>query len=201
MFTSRAEYRLLLREDNADQRLMETGYRLGLVSEILYAKFQEKQHVMEKEIRRLSQTRLPWTPEQATRWSHIEHKLPDPGATLAQLLKRPELNYSRLMEIAGETDAADKTIGEAVEISVKYDGYIKRQLEHIEKFKKLEGKVIPTNFQYDHVTGFSNEVAEKLSKIKPSTVGQASRISGMTPAAISLLLVALERFQRSANVA
>ncbi len=201
MFTSRAEYRLLLREDNADQRLMETGYRLGLVSESLYATFQEKKQVTEQEIRRLLHTRLPWTPEQTKRWSYIEHKLPDPGATLAQLLKRPELTYSRLMNIAGEADTADTTISEAVEISIKYDGYIKRQLEHIEKFKKLEGKIIPTNFQYDLVTGFSNEVAEKLSKIKPSTVGQASRISGMTPAAISLLLVALERFQRSAKVA
>ena len=201
MFTSRAEYRLFLREDNADQRLMETGYRLGLVSESVYAEFQEKQHVMDREIRRLSQTRLQWNPEQAKHWSHIQHKLPDPGTTLAQLLKRPELTYSRLMEIAGEADTTDQEIGEAVEIAIKYDGYIKRQLEQIEKFKKLEGKVIPTDFQYNDVTGFSNEVAEKLSKIKPSTVGQASRISGITPAAISLLLVALERFRRSANAA
>lgn len=201
MFTSRAEYRLLLREDNADQRLMETGYRLGLVPEGLYAAFQEKQAVMNEEIRRLSQTRLPWTPEQAERWGRIEPKLPDPGATLAQLLKRPELTYSRLMDIAGEAGTADTAIGEAVEISIKYDGYIQRQLDQIEKFKKLEGKVIPPDFQYAGVTGFSNEVAEKLSKIRPSTVGQASRISGMTPAAISLLLVALERSRRSAKVA
>ena len=201
MFTSRAEYRLLLREDNADQRLMETGYRLGLVSDDLYARFQEKQRVVDKEMLRLSQTRLPWTPEQAERWSRIEHKLPDPGNTLAQLLKRPEVNYFRLMEIAGEADPANTEIGEAVEISIKYAGYIKRQLEQIEKFQKLEGKSIPANFRYDRVTGFSNEVAEKLSKVRPATVGQASRISGMTPAAISLLLVALERSQRSANVA
>ena len=201
MFTSRAEYRLLLREDNADQRLMETGYRLGLVSDDLFARFQEKQRIVDKEMLRLSQTRLPWTPEQAERWSRIEHKLPDPGNTLAQLLKRPEVNYSRLMEIAGEADPANTEIGEAVEISIKYAGYIKRQLEQIEKFQKLEGKSIPANFRYDRVTGFSNEVAEKLSKVRPATVGQASRISGMTPAAISLLLVALERSQRSANVA
>ena len=201
MFTSRAEYRLLLREDNADQRLMETGYRLGLVSDDLHARFQEKQRLVDKEMHRLSQTRLPWTPEQAERWTRIEHKLPDPGNTLAQLLKRPEVNYARLMEIAGEADPANAEIGEAVEISIKYAGYIKRQLEQIEKFQKLEGKSIPANFRYDQVTGFSNEVAEKLSKVRPATVGQASRISGMTPAAISLLLVALERFQRSANVA
>ena len=201
MFTSRAEYRLLLREDNADQRLMETGYRLGLVSDALFEKFQEKQRLVDKEMHRLSQTRLPWTPEQAERWRRIEHKLPDPGNTLAQLLKRPEVNYFRLMEIAGEADPLNTEIGEAVEISLKYAGYIKRQLDQIEKFQKLEGKTIPANFRYDQVTGFSNEVAEKLSKVRPATVGQASRISGMTPAAISLLLVALERFQRSANVA
>lgn len=201
MFTSRAEYRLLLREDNADQRLMDTGHRLGLVPDDLHAKFQEKQRVVEKETRRLSQTRLPWTPEQGARWRAIEAKLPDPGATLAQLLKRPELTYGRLMDIAGEADPASPEIGEAVEIAIKYDGYIKRQLEQIEKFQKLEGKIIPANFQYDRVTGFSNEVAEKLSKVRPATVGQASRISGMTPAAISLLLVALERSRRSVNVA
>ena len=156
---------------------------------------------MKNEARRLSQTRLPWTTEQAERWTQIEPKLPDPGATLAQLLKRPELNYDLLMEVAGEADPATTEIGELVEIAVKYDGYIKRQLEQIEKFQKLEGKIIPATFRYDRVTGFSNEVAEKLSKVRPATVGQASRISGMTPAAISLLLVALERSQRSANVA
>lgn len=201
MFTSRAEYRLLLREDNADQRLMDTGYRLGLVCDDIHEKFQEKQRVVDMETRQLSQMRLPWTSEQADRWTRIEPKLPDPGATLAQLLKRPELTYARLMDIAGEADTASAEIGEAVEISIKYDGYIKRQLEQIEKFHKLEGKSIPENFRYDRVTGFSNEVAEKLSKVRPATVGQASRISGITPAAISLLLVALERFQRSANVA
>ena len=201
MFTSRAEYRLLLREDNADQRLMEIGHRLGLVSDDLYEIFQEKQRVVGEEISRLSRNRLPWTPDQAERWTQIEPKLPDPGATLAQLLKRPELTYSRLLDIAGEADQANTQVGEAVEISIKYDGYIKRQLEQIEKFQKLEGKSIPANFRYDRVTGFSNEVAEKLSKVRPATVGQASRISGVTPAAVSLLLVALERFQRSANVA
>ncbi len=201
MFTSRAEYRLLLREDNAGQRLMETGHRLGLVSDDLHEKFHEKQMVVEKEMHRLSQTRLPWTPEQIERWSRVEPKLPDPGAPLAQLLKRPELTYARLMDIAGEANPETREIGEAVEIAIKYDGYIKRQLEQIEKFQKLEGKIIPVNFRYDRATGFSNEVVEKLSKVRPATVGQASRISGITPAAISLLLVALERSQRSANVA
>ena len=201
MFTSRAEYRLLLREDNADQRLMETGYRLGIVPEVIHEKFQRKQDVMQKEIHRLSQTRPQWTQEKARRWRQTGQKVPDPGATLAQLLKRPELTYDQLMDMMGEAGTADHEIGEAVEISIKYDGYIKRQHEQIERFHKLESKVIPPSFEYASVTGFSNEVAEKLSRVKPATVGQASRISGVTPAAISLLLVALERFQRSAKVA
>ncbi len=201
MFTSRAEYRLLLREDNADQRLMETGYRLGIVPEVIHEKFQRKQDVMQKEIHRLSQTRPQWTQEKAQRWRQTGQKVPDPGATLAQLLKRPELTYDQLMDMMGEAGTANREIGEAVEISIKYDGYIKRQHEQIERFHKLESKVIPPSFEYASVTGFSNEVAEKLSRVKPATVGQASRISGVTPAAISLLLVALERFQRSAKVA
>lgn len=199
MFTSRAEYRLLLREDNADQRLMETGYRLGIVPEVIYEKFQRKQDGIQKEIHRLSQTRPQWTQEKTRRWGQTGQAVPDPGATFAQLLKRPELTYDQLMDIMGETGTADHEIGEAVEISIKYDGYIKRQHEQIERFYKLESKVIPSSFQYASVTGFSNEVAEKLSKVKPATVGQASRISGVTPAAISLLIVALERFQRSAK--
>ena len=199
MFTSRAEYRLLLREDNADQRLMETGYRLGIVPDVIYEKFQRKQDVIQKEIHRLSQTRPQWTQEKARRWGQTGQAVPDPGATLAQLLKRPELTYDQLMDIMGEAGPTDREIGEAVEISIKYDGYIKRQHEQIERFHKLESKVIPSSFQYAGVTGFSNEVAEKLSRVKPATVGQASRISGVTPAAISLLIVALERFQRSAK--
>ena len=201
MFTSRAEYRLLLREDNADQRLMETGYRLGIVPDVIYEKFQRKQEGIHKEIHRLSRTRPQWTQEKARRWRQIGQAVPDPGATLAQLLKRPELTYDQLMDMMGEAETADREIGEAVEISIKYDGYIKRQHEQIERFHKLESKVIPPSFQYASVTGFSNEVAEKLSRVKPATVGQASRISGVTPAAISLLIVALERFQRSAKVA
>lgn len=201
MFTSRAEYRLLLREDNADQRLMETGYRLGIVPDVIYEKFQRKQEGIHKEIHRLSRTRPQWTQEKARRWRQTGQEVPDPGATLAQLLKRPELTYDQLMDMMGEAETADREIGEAVEISIKYDGYIKRQREQIERFHKLESKVIPPSFQYASVTGFSNEVAEKLSRVKPATVGQASRISGVTPAAISLLIVALERFQRSAKVA
>ena len=201
MFTSRAEYRLLLREDNADQRLLETGYRLGLVSPDLYRAFETKQEAIARERHRLSQTRPQWTTAVQARWNQTARPLPDPGTTLAQLLKRPELTYDQLMDIVGDTGLAGRSLGEAVEIAIKYEGYIKRQLDQIERFHKLESKDIPADFPYAHVTGFSNEVAEKLLKVKPATVGQASRISGMTPAAISLLLVALERFRPSASSA
>ena len=198
MFTSRAEYRLMLREDNADQRLLETGYRLGLVSPDLYRAFQAKQETIAGERHRLSQTRPQWTAAAQVRWNRTAHPLPDPGDTLAQLLKRPELTYDQLMGIVGDAGLVESTVGEAVEIAIKYEGYIKRQLDQIERFHKLESKDIPADFPYAHIPGFSNEVLEKLSKVKPATVGQASRISGMTPAAISLLLVALERFRPSA---
>ncbi len=198
MFTSRAEYRLMLREDNADQRLLETGYRLGLVSPDLYRAFQAKQETIAGERHRLSQTRPQWTAAAQARWNRTAHPLPDPGDTLAQLLKRPELTYDQLMGIVGDAGLVESIVGEAVEIAIKYEGYIKRQLDQIERFHKLESKVIPADFPYAHIPGFSNEVMEKLSKVKPATVGQASRISGMTPAAISLLLVALERFRPSA---
>lgn len=205
MFTSRAEYRLVLREDNADQRLLETGYRLGLVSPEQYRAFQARQEAIARERQRLSRTRPHWTPAVQKRWQQTEQPFPDPGATLAQLLKRPELTYDHLMAIVGAPSCGEgararaglsgTTIGEAVEIAIKYDGYITRQRDQITRFHKLEGKTIPPGFPYLQVQGFSNEVAEKLSRIQPATVGQASRISGMTPAALSLLLVALQRYQ------
>lgn len=200
MFTSRAEYRLVLREDNADQRLLEIGSRLGLVSPERSDAFQARQEAIARERQRLSRTRPRWTPAVQQRWQQTGQPVPDPGATLAQLLKRPELTYDHLMAIVGAPSRAragrsGTTIGDAVEIAIKYDGYITRQRDQIARFHKLEGKTIPQGFPYAQVRGFSNEVAEKLSRIKPATVGQASRIPGMTPAALSLLLVALQRYQ------
>jgi tRNA uridine 5-carboxymethylaminomethyl modification enzyme len=197
MFTSRAEYRLLLREDNADARLMEIGYGLGLVTETVNTYFLEKQEIIREEVTRLNHTRPIWDSETAHRWQRFEDNIPEPGLTLAQLLRRPEISYDQLCGIAGHCPVEDNTIQEAIEISIKYEGYIKRQLQHIEKFKKLEQKTIPENFSYEEIRGFSKEVSEKLSKVKPCSVGQASRISGVTPAAISLLLVSLERKNRS----
>jgi len=197
MFTSRAEYRLLLREDNADARLMEIGYELGLVQESIFGQFLQKQTAIREEVVRLNKTRPIWNQETEQRWKNHDENIPDPGHTLGQLLRRSELTYAQLCEIAGQCPVEDSIIQDAIEISIKYEGYINRQLQHIEKFKKFEKKSIPENFVYNSITGFSNEVAEKLSKVKPASVGQASRISGITPAAISLLLVSLERHNRT----
>jgi len=197
MFTSRAEYRLLLREDNADSRLMEIGNQLGLVRESIFNQFLEKQKTIREEVNRLYKTRPIWDEETEGRWRNHEENIPDPGHTLGQLLRRPELTYAQVCEIAGECPVKDPIIQDAIEISIKYEGYINRQLQHIEKFKKFEKKSIPENFAYNSISGFSNEVVEKLSRVKPASVGQASRISGITPAAISLLLVSLERNNRS----
>lgn len=197
MFTSRAEYRLLLREDNADERLMDLGHGLGLVSEQTFAEFLQKQKTIREEVSRLNQSRPVWNSETQRRWKRHEEVIPDPGHTLGQLLRRPEISYAKLCEIDGQCPVEDTITQDAIEISIKYEGYINRQLQHIEKFKKFEKKSIPENFEYNSITGFSNEVAEKLSKVKPASVGQASRISGITPAAISLLLVSLERHNRT----
>ncbi|MEC4672767.1 MAG: tRNA uridine-5-carboxymethylaminomethyl(34) synthesis enzyme MnmG, partial [Nitrospirota bacterium] len=199
MFTSRAEYRLILREDNADTRLMDIGHKLGLVREPWYSKFLQKKEKIDQEIQRLNRVFPRCTDEVTQRWK-LKQKTPLPdNLSLAQILKRPEMSYGALMEIFNLPGIHEFETGEAVEISVKYEGYIKRQLEQISRFKKFEAKSIPHDFPYKEVTGFSNEVAEKLSSVKPASVGQASRISGVTPAAISLLLVALDGRYR-ANV-
>ena len=196
MFTSRAEYRLLLREDNADVRLMQIGFDLGLVQQHMYERFIQKQEMVRDEISRLNRTCIQWDADAARRWQRYVANIPEPSTTMAQLLKRPEISYAKLCEVVGYCPFDDPTIQESIEITVKYEGYINRQIQHIEKFRKFECKPIPDNFIYDDISGFSKEVAEKLSKVKPASIGQASRISGVTPAAISLLLVSLERHNR-----
>jgi len=200
MFTSRAEYRLLLRQDNADLRLTEIGHQLGLVEERAYTAFQAKRDRISREVARLKETRPKWTEEFQRKLKVLGLDSVTPDLTLAQLLKRQELTYRGLLEIIGEQGPEDEEILEAIEITVKYEGYIKRQLQQVVNFKKLENRLIPATFNYDSIIGFSREVLEKLKRVKPASIGQASRISGVTPAAISLLLVALERDRRKGDL-
>jgi tRNA uridine 5-carboxymethylaminomethyl modification enzyme len=197
MFTSRAEYRLLLRHGNADLRLTETGRQLGLIPETVYQKFRRKQNAIEKEVARLEDLRPRLNHEIRERLAEADIQDVSGSYTVAQLLRRQDVTYEGLLDALLINRIEDNEIIEEIELQIKYAGYIKRQLEQIGRFKKLEMKPIPPTFNYDLVTGFSREVREKLKKIRPASVGQASRISGVTPAAISLLFVALKKFRET----
>ena len=196
MFTSRAEYRLLLRHGNADLRLMDIGHQIGLISQHCYDRLLRKREAISSELGRLSTTRPKITDEICTRlnWSHVDGQ--HASQTFAQLLKRQEYTYRDLLMKFEASALEDNEIIDEVELEIKYEGYIRRQLQQIGQFKKLELKSIPIGFDYGSIPGFSREVLEKFSRVKPSTIGQASRIAGVTPAAISLLIVALEKFKR-----
>ena len=196
MFTSRAEYRLILREDNADLRLRDKGYELGLVSGDVYKQFLEKKESIERETTRLKKTWVKSTPEvNAVLAQKNSTELPG-EASLDQLLKRPELGYGDIAKISPPETPLDTAAAEQVEIQVKYEGYIQRQLQQVERFASLEQKGIPADMDYDAVTGLGSEVKQKLKQVQPVSLGQASRISGVTPAALSLLMVALEKRKR-----
>ncbi|MCP9465545.1 MAG: tRNA uridine-5-carboxymethylaminomethyl(34) synthesis enzyme MnmG [Nitrospira sp.] len=195
MFTSRAEYRLLLRHSNADLRLTEIGFRVGLVEKAMYEKLVEKKMLIEREVARLQSLRPSLTDSVRRRIVGTSLENISPTQTVAELLRRQDSTYDELLQALELDGIDDHEVAEEVEIQVKYEGYIRRQLQQIDKFKRLESKLIPPDFDYGAVKGFSREVREKLQRVRPETVGQASRISGITPAAISLLLVALERGQ------
>ncbi len=194
MFTSRAEYRLQLREDNADLRLTETGRKLGLIDDHRWAAFSAKQEAIVKEQQRLNAVRLlPGTlpEEEALR---VLGKTIEREYTLTELLKRPDVTYAALMTLPGAGEAVtDAQVAEQVEIQAKYHGYIQRQQEEVSRQAQYENTLLPQEIDYCQVKGLSNEVQQKLNQHKPETIGQASRISGVTPAAVSLLLVHLKR--------
>ncbi len=196
MFTSRAEYRLLLRHDNADLRLMDLGHRIGLIPDHVHQKFQEKRSAIEREVQRLKDTRPKLTPDVRRLLEEFEIGPVAPTQSLAEILRRQDLTYEKISSVFGGSEIEDADVMDAVQLEVKYEGYIKRQQQQIQRSQKFEHRLIPGSFDYDEVSGFSTEVREKLKRVKPESVGQASRISGVTPAAISLLLVAIERHRR-----
>ena len=193
MMTSRAEYRLLLRQDNADMRLTQIGYEVGLISKEKYDKFLAKKENIEKEIERLRKTIIKPTAKVNEFLEKNNSSQLKNGIKLVELLKRTELNYEILGEIDNQRPILSSAEQEEVEIEVKYEGYIKLQLAQVEKFKKLENKILPENIDYLNLKGISLEARQKLDKYKPTSIGQASRISGISPADISVLLIYLEQ--------
>ncbi len=193
MMTSRAEYRLLLRQDNADLRLTEIGHEIGLISDERYKAFLDKKKKIEKEIERIKTTTVKPTAEVNEFLKKYNTSTISNGVKLADLLRRSELTYKNLEEIDGNRPILSEEIAQEVEIQVKYEGYIKLQEEQVKKFKKLEEKLLPNEIDYSQIKGLRLEARQKLNKIKPSSVGQASRISGVSPADISVLLIYLEQ--------
>ena len=196
MFTSRAEFRLLLRHDNADLRLMENGHEIGLISGHAIDRFREKKRLFENELARLKSERIKPSPALNEALFALETTPVTEDTLLEKLLKRPEIKYHFIKEQAPSTDALTHEVENLVEINVKYEGYIQRQLDVARKLKKYETKKIPKEFDYRATPGLSREIIEKLSEVQPETLGQALRIPGITPAAVSIILVAVEGFWR-----
>jgi tRNA uridine 5-carboxymethylaminomethyl modification enzyme len=196
MFTSRAEHRLILREDNADARLREKGRETGLVAEEVYKAFLDKNDRIARETARLKKTWVRPGPDVNAVLAKRASAMLSGEASLDQLLKRPELGYEDIAAISPPEVLLDTSAAEQVEIQAKYEGYIQRQLQQVERFSSLELRHVPPDLDYDAVIGLGSEVKQKLKQVRPISLGQASRISGVTPAAISLLLVALEKRKR-----
>ena len=189
MMTSRSEYRLVLRQDNADERLTPLGYQLGLISEARYQKFLAKQQQKQQEIKRLQTTTLAPSPALNAMLVSRETSEITTGVRLVDLLKRPQLDYSCLAPFDTTRPALEPNLFEQVEIEIKYEGYIQKQLKQVEQMKKLETKLLPVDYDYKQLNGLRLEAQEKLNKIKPRNIGQASRISGVSPADVSVLLI------------
>ena len=200
MMTSRSEYRLLLRQDNADIRLSKIGYEVGLISEERYQRLLEKEKQIDEEIERLKNIHIGAN-------SKVQEFLVRNGSTplqtsanLAEIIRRPELNYDLTKELDEDRKELRKEVRDQVNINIKYEGYIKRQESQVKQFKKLENKKIPVDIDYNNVNSLRIEAVQKLSKVRPSSIGQASRISGVSPADITVLLVYLETYKEKKNV-
>ncbi len=200
MMTSRAEYRLLLRQDNADLRLTEIGYEIGLISEERYKKFLDKKSQIEQEVERLSNTIIKPSKETNEFLRKMGTTEISTGVKLSELLKRTEINYESLKKIDKDRPDLEMQVQNEVEIMVKYKGYIEMQKKQVESFKKMEKKLLSEDINYEDIKGLRLEARQKLNKIKPYSVGQASRISGVSPADISVLLIYLEQYNRNKKV-
>ena len=193
MMTSRAEYRLLLRQDNADLRLTAIGHEIGLISDERYQKLNDKKRQIDEEIKRLQTATIGTTPQVQAFLEQHNSTLLKSGMTLEELLKRPEICYNDLKEIDTNQPELPEAVTQQVEISIKYEGYIKRQLQQVEQFKKLEKKKLSLDFDYSQIPNLRKEAIQKLNEYQPASIGQASRISGVSPADVSVLLVYLNR--------
>ena len=196
MMTSRAEYRLLLRQDNADMRLTEYGYKVGLISEERYKHLLEKKNMIEKEISRLKSIVIGGSNPVNDKLAQMNSTSLNNGTSLADLIRRPELNYDMIADFDPDRQPLPREVIEHVNINIKYEGYISRELKQVEHFKKLENKLIPANINYDDISGLRIEARQKLKDYSPRSIGQASRISGVSPADITVLLVYMEQHRR-----
>jgi tRNA uridine 5-carboxymethylaminomethyl modification enzyme len=187
MFTSRAEYRLLLREDNADLRLTEIGHKIGLANDAANLGLQEKKRAIVSLIEYLENHRVSPAPEVNSRLQSLGSSPLKSPAALSQLLRRPEFSMANLRELDPQLPILSQDVGAQAEIQIKYAGYVNRQLEIVERFQRMEHLRLPDDMNYAEISGLSHEVQEKLTRIKPRSLGQASRISGITPAALTLL--------------